>query len=248
MLNCDSGPKVRMVPRDPVHYMYDDQDRAIPYDANMPLIFIGGMPRSGTTLMRVMLDSHPEIRCGEETRVIPRILGMRGQWLKSKIEHKRLEEAGLTNSVIDSAISSFIIEIIAKHGPPAPRLCNKDPFTLKSTLYLSNLFPNAKFLLMVRDGRAVIHSIISRKVTISGFDLKDFRDCMKKWNAAMQSMYSQCIEAGLAKCMPVYYEQLVLHPEEWIRKILNFLDVPFDERTLHHEDYMGKIGGISLSK
>ena len=54
--------------------------------------------------------------------------------------------------------------MIAKHGEPAPRLCNKDPFALKSMVELSNMFPNAKFLLMIRDGRAVVHSIISRKV------------------------------------------------------------------------------------
>ena len=39
-----------------------------------PFIFIGGHPRSGTTLVRAMLDSHNKIRCGEETRIIPRIL------------------------------------------------------------------------------------------------------------------------------------------------------------------------------
>ena len=32
------------------------------YDRDMPLIFIGGVPRSGTTLMRAMLDAHPEVR------------------------------------------------------------------------------------------------------------------------------------------------------------------------------------------
>lgn len=32
------------------------------YHRNMPLIFIGGVPRSGTTLMRAMLDAHPEVR------------------------------------------------------------------------------------------------------------------------------------------------------------------------------------------
>ena len=44
------------------------------YDRNSPIVFIGGVPRSGTTLMRAMLDAHPEVRCGEETRVVPRIL------------------------------------------------------------------------------------------------------------------------------------------------------------------------------
>ena len=47
------------------------------YDRNSPIVFIGGVPRSGTTLMRAMLDAHPEVRCGEETRVVPRILQVR---------------------------------------------------------------------------------------------------------------------------------------------------------------------------
>ena len=42
------------------------------YDRQSPLIFIGGVPRSGTTLMRAMLDAHEDVRCGEETRVVPR--------------------------------------------------------------------------------------------------------------------------------------------------------------------------------
>ena len=189
---CNSGPSVIMVPKEK-RVIYDKQHKTIAYGDDMPLIFVGGMPRSGTTLMRVMMDAHPDIRCGEETRVIPRILGMRTQWEKSAVEKKRLEEAGVTNEVMDSAVRAFILEIIAKHGVPAPRLCNKDPFTLKSTVYLSKQFPNAKFLLMVRDGRAVIHSIITRKVTISGFDLKSYRKCLQKWNSALETMYAQVI-------------------------------------------------------
>ena len=50
------------------------------YDRNSPIIFIGGVPRSGTTLMRAMLDAHPEVRCGEETRVVPRILQVSRIW------------------------------------------------------------------------------------------------------------------------------------------------------------------------
>ena len=64
----------------------------------------------------------------------------------------------------------------------------------------------------------------------------------------MESMYYQCVTVGGGRCLPVYYEQLVLHPEQWTRKILDFLGIPWDESVLHHEEYINKPGGISLSK
>ncbi|XP_041053037.1 protein-tyrosine sulfotransferase 1-like isoform X1 [Carcharodon carcharias] len=218
------------------------------YNKDMPLIFIGGVPRSGTTLMRAMLDAHPDVRCGEETRVIPRILAMKQMWSRSGREKQRLDEAGVTDEVLDSAMQAFLLEIIVKHGEPATYLCNKDPFALKSLTYLSKIFPNAKFILMIRDGRASVHSMITRKVTIAGFDLSSYRDCLTKWNRAIETMYNQCLETGFNKCLPVHYEQLVLHPETWMKNVLKFLGVPWNTAVLHHEEMIGKAGGVSLSK
>lgn len=157
-----------MMLRDDKYVVGSDQ-KVYPYNRDMPLIFIGGVPRSGTTLMRAMLDAHPEVRCGQETRIIPRILQLRSHWLKSEKESLRLEEAGITSEVMNSAIAQFCLEVIAKHGEPAPRLCNKDPLTLKMGSYVIELFPNAKFLFMIRDGRAtgkyklLVSSILGRK-------------------------------------------------------------------------------------
>lgn len=218
------------------------------YSRDMPLVFIGGMPRSGTTLLRVMLDSHPDIRCGGETRVIPRLLNLRNNWIKAPFESQRLLEAGITADVLDHAVGEFILEIIARHGKPSKRLCNKDPFTLKSSVYIKSLFPNAQFLYIIRDGRAVAHSIVSRKVTISGFDITDYRQILQKWNAATSSMYEQCNTLGPKVCHPIYYEQLVLHPEQTLRGILNFLNLPWNDTVLHHEKYINQPDGIELSK
>nr|XP_033811614.1 protein-tyrosine sulfotransferase 2 [Geotrypetes seraphini]XP_033811615.1 protein-tyrosine sulfotransferase 2 [Geotrypetes seraphini] len=237
-----------MKPENEKLVMLDSNNVEYHYSKEMPLIFIGGVPRSGTTLMRAMLDAHPDIRCGEETRIIPRLLAMRQAWSKSGREKLRLDEAGVTDLVLDSAMQAFILEIIAKHGEPAKYLCNKDPFTLKSSLYLSRLFPNSKFLLMIRDGRASVHSMITRKVTIAGFDLSSYRDCLTKWSKAIESMYSQCLEMGQAKCLPVYYEQLVLHPKLSMQIIMNFLGISWNDAVLHHEELIGKPGGVSLSK
>ncbi|KAG8596874.1 hypothetical protein GDO81_002078 [Engystomops pustulosus] len=256
MLECQQildggyGRKNRgvMKPENEELVMMDANNIEYRYSKDMPLIFIGGVPRSGTTLMRAMLDAHPEVRCGEETRIIPRILAMRQAWSKSGSEKLRLDEAGVTDGVMDAAVQAFILEIIAKHGEPAKLLCNKDPFTLKSSVYLSKLFPNSKFLLMIRDGRASVHSMITRKITIAGFDLNSYRDCLTKWNKALEVMYAQCLEVGEHKCLPVYYEQLVLHPKQTMHAIIEFLDIPWDDAVLHHEELIGKPGGVSLSK
>ncbi|KAJ3642795.1 hypothetical protein Zmor_025549 [Zophobas morio] len=46
----------------PNKYVVGPDHKAYEYNRDMPLIFIGGVPRSGTTLMRAMLDAHPDVR------------------------------------------------------------------------------------------------------------------------------------------------------------------------------------------
>lgn len=58
----------------------------------------------------------------------------------------------------------------------------------------------------------------------------------------------QCQQLGTSVCLPVHYEQLVLQPKVWLHKILDFLDVPWNESVLHHETLVNKDDGISLSK
>jgi len=71
--------------------------------------------------------------------------------------------------IISCSHSVLMFQVIVGHGEPAPRLCNKDPFALKSLSYLARIFPKAKFVLMLRDGRATVHSMISRKVSLLFF-------------------------------------------------------------------------------
>ncbi|XP_013384364.1 protein-tyrosine sulfotransferase 1 [Lingula anatina] len=230
-----------------LNYDYRNENH-VWYDKNIPLIWIGGVPRSGTTLARAMLDAHPAIRCGEETRVIPRVLGIHGQMANSNLEMTRLQEAKITSDILDGALGAYILSIIAHHGEPAPRLCNKDPFALKHIKKLSQIFPNSKFILMIRDGRATVHSIITRKVTIRGFNTKSWDLALKDWNRAIKTIYDQCVAVGNKQCLPVHYEQLVLHPKSEMERILNFLNVPWNDSVLHHEKSIGKPGGVSLSR
>lgn len=46
----------------PEKYVVGPDHKTYEYNREMPLIFIGGVPRSGTTLMRALLDAHPDVR------------------------------------------------------------------------------------------------------------------------------------------------------------------------------------------
>ena len=211
-----------------------------------PITFVGGVPRSGTTLLRVMLDAHPDIRCGEETRVIPRIISMRNKWMKSEKEHRRLKEAGLSDSTLDDATRAFISDIIAANGPMAPHLCNKDPLVLNYMPDIVRLYPKSRFILMIRDGRAVAYSIVNRNVTITGVDSKSYVSAALFWNKVIQRMTTDCRHLGRHRCLQVHYEELVAKPRLWMEQILTFLNIPWHENVLKHHQFINS--EVSLSK
>ena len=158
----------------------------------------------------------------------------------------RLLAGGMSEDILDSAVRAFIYEILVHHSQSADILCDKDPFVLKYAAYTSSIFPRSKFLLLIRDARAVIHSVMTRKVTITGFSLTDHRQNFRLWNKGMETMYDQCQQVGPKQCLIVYYEKLVLQPKKIIEDILLFLDIPWNDNVLHHEELIGK--KISLSK
>ena len=99
-------------------------------------------------------------RCGEETRIIPRIMQvievtdqhlgllystqLRDSIYASENEKARLSQGGVTNDVIDSAVTSFVLQSIVQHGPPADRLCNKAESATPS-LIISFIFRILKY-------------------------------------------------------------------------------------------------------
>ncbi|XP_028408397.1 protein-tyrosine sulfotransferase 1-like [Dendronephthya gigantea] len=213
---------------------------------DLPIVFIGGHPRSGTTLMRVLLDAHPSFHCGQETHIIPDLLTIRRKYSRGR-DLKRLLEAGLSLDLINTTIADSILHIIKSHGGHSKRRCNKDPFSLKHIPYLAQMFPKAQFILMVRDARAVIHSIRENNIKISRFPKKD-SEALRRWNKILEIMLQDCLRVGSERCKVVHYESLVVKPRSILRQIAHFLRAPWSESVMNHTGYLDKADGILLSR
>ena len=222
------------------------------HDMRREIIFVGGVPRSGTTLMRVLLDAHREISCGQETRIIPRILRMYSGWNKSEREAQRLSEASLDPSALSRVMAAMLMQIFREQSGGRPDYyCNKDPLNLAHVRDLEKIFPNAKYILMIRDGRAVTHSITTRGVTIFGLDIKDRDKVLAFWNNVCENMVNQCTQINRKSrelhCLQVFYENLIQNTESELKRVFGFLRIPWDSRIMHHEQIVGN-GEIKLSK
>ncbi|KAB0351607.1 hypothetical protein FD754_016464 [Muntiacus muntjak] len=148
------------------------------YGKALSLIFLGFLPWGDTMLLCAMLDAHPKMQCCKETHIISHVLAMSQAWSKSSQEKLQLDEAGMTDEVLDVAMQAFNLEVIAKHCKPVGILCNKVPSTLKFSIYLC----------------ASTYSRVTRNVTIASFNLGSYQDYLTKCSQAMEVMCALCME------------------------------------------------------
>ncbi|CAF0797330.1 unnamed protein product [Brachionus calyciflorus] len=209
-------------------------------------IFIGGFGRSGTTLMRAILDSHPNIRCGPETKLIPRILDWQKRIFSTDQIMRQIMDAGIENSTIEESIRDFIKVIISKNGSKAKRLCDKDPNIAQYILFLKKIFPKSKFILMIRDPRAIVYSYsrIFKKTN----DFKYMNYTVKRWNNFMTKALNECNEVGSKSCLKVNYERLVMNPEREIKIVVDFIGEKWSNSLMNHEKYVGSKVKISQTE
>jgi hypothetical protein len=90
--------------------------------------------------------------------LLTKTLEMNEYFQKTNSMTSRLVHRGITDEKVKNAVRLYVYSIMSEHVREAERVCTKDPYILKHMTYLNALFPNAKFVYMVRDPRAQVAS------------------------------------------------------------------------------------------
>ena len=218
---------------------------------NKSAIFLLGVPRSGTTLLRMMIDSHPEIMCGPEA---PWIAGW-GAGKQPNLKELALFLAnnkwgavkgltGVEQESIYDLIASLIDGIMSKSAQAQAKRywADKTPTNIIAVPFLYSLFPNAKFVHIFRDGRDVALSTRAahwKTINFEGQRVKNnYGNALKRWCTWIEQFHTDTKKLGLTY-ISVRYENLVCSPKEEMQKILDFLEIPWNDLVLspHRADH-----------
>jgi len=203
-------------------------------------VFIGGAGRSGTTLLRVMLDAHPRICCGPELKVLPSI----AEWYLNLTRNFApvLESYHVAPADLQRRFREFI-EGLAENFRRAsgkPRWAEKTPHNILFTAPLAEIFPDARFLHVVRDGRDVACSLVTMNwinpLTGRKWDyVQNVANAARYWREVVSLARRQAEHPAVAgRVLEVRYEHLVADPEATLRRVLEFIGEPWDDAVLSY--------------
>ncbi|MBU2627894.1 MAG: sulfotransferase [Proteobacteria bacterium] len=202
-------------------------------------IFVGGTPRSGTTLVQNILDSHMEI-CGlPEMHYLEEIINLRKR-LMYFVERKMVAIFN-TREEIDEFISSqiqyLLNPLITKYN--CKLLSEKTPRNVLVFSELLELFPGSRCIHVIRDPRATIASMFKvrdKAISENRFDVPMARIVTK---SAIEYC-EECMLAGLEakKKFPqnvfvLKYEELIDNLEVKTKEICRFLKINWQENMMH---------------
>ncbi|WP_170572652.1 tetratricopeptide repeat-containing sulfotransferase family protein [Ruegeria atlantica] len=199
-------------------------------------IFVLGQPRSGTTLMEMMLSSAPDIAgCGELTL---------GADLSRNFEEddKRFKDAD----------AAEFAEQFRKLMPPIPEgsvaFVDKMPHNYQRVGFLLAAFPNAKVINMLRDPRDVGLSKWIRRFPAGGMryasNLKSiahsanmYRRYMAHWNAVFGD-----------RILTVPYEKLVADPKTYSQQVAAFCELEWTDSMMRPEENTKQVRTASIDQ
>ena len=184
------------------------------------LIFIVGMPRSGSSLVEQILASHKKVFGGGE---IPYI---------QEIAQKIINEEKINASLIDNYRNDYLA-LIAELNDSSCVFTDKELLNFNSIGLILSLFPNAKIINCTREPVDNCWSIYKNFFPIKTQFVNDFKDITKFYRLYLNTMKFWQKEFP-KNIFNLNYETLIENPKDQIEKILNFCDLEWDGNVMSH--------------
>lgn len=212
-----------------------------------PAPFVVGVNRSGTTLLRMMLDAHPELTIPPETHFIPEVIrranheNTRRRLIRSITKHPRWGDFGLDEDefrarakkvrplTAANAIRCFYELYADQQGKP--RWGDKTPRYMRAMPRITKALPEARFIHLIRDGRDVALSQRERVIDDSAVPMAAMGE---RWSRRIAAAREGAAEIPGGSYLELRYEDLVADPEATLRRICEFIDLDFDPAMLDY--------------
>jgi hypothetical protein len=219
-----------------------------------PFVFVVGCGRSGTTVLRTVLDSHPDLAVSHEGRFVYPLGRRRDRYQRPEgfavdrftadllADRAVRTNLGFDETDVSAALSGppvrdysdAVRRIFAYYAGRAgkSRYGDKMPAYVLHMPVLAALFPEARFVHIIRDGRDVTLS----SMAIEGNRL-DVLALSLNWRARVRTGRSDGQALGRARYHEIRYESLIAEPEASVVGLCGFLELDFDPAMLRFSEH-----------
>ena len=225
----------------------------LPCAASMPdpdaiagdLFFIVGVPRSGTTLVQSICSAHSRLHVPPETAFFFKHRppdeaatddAAWRRWQARLLDAEEWTDQGLDPAEFTSRIDAtdrsaravfLVLMQMQAEASGKPRLGEKSPHHLKCASELARLYPEAKFIHIMRDPRDVVASQLR---------MPWINDCYllraRSWRRLVQAAAQRAEELGPRRWIDLRYEDLVADPQPHVQNLCTFLGESFEPGML----------------
>ena len=214
-----------------------------------PFLFIVGCPRSGTTMLRVMFDAHPDIALARESDFLPVLAAQfavlpgqefpvkefvdtvlaRPKIRRWKLDATEVHQHFAERKPVDypEAVRTLYGYVAAKAGKA--RYGDKTPNYVKHIDLLAFMFPEARFIHLIRDGRDVARSFVN-----ADFGPTTIRQGIRRWGLLVRAGRESGARLGPSRYTEVFYESLVADPQSELRRLAAFADLEYSDAMEHY--------------
>ena len=211
-----------------------------------PAPFVCGVTRSGTTLLRLMLDAHPEVAIPGETHWVPKLIKSMERSKQSPddvadviIDHKRwgdfhldadeLRERIRALDRLNAAdvIRSFYMLYAEREGKS--RYGDKTPGYVQEMPRIQRVLPEARFVHIIRDGRDVSLSHLRMN-----WGPESYAESARLWRNRIRKARKQAPQ--IDHYTEIHFEDLVEDTEGVLRRVCDFIELEFDPAMLEYHE------------